>query len=1159
MIKLISPALRRQFAGTGGFLSPRLLSVLLVVLTVCAAAASSLGQSEPQENISAAAGGEVRTLAPGEVITQNIKGSEAHVFRLALAAGQYVHVVVEQRDVNVVLKLSCPGVRVPVEVDSPNGRRGPEAVSTVAELAGSYKLEISANKTQLAGSYELRVEGPRESTPADEKRVAAERAYMAAQNLEEGDAADALTRAIEQYQKALALWREVGDARGEGYTLTSIGLAYKSLGKLKETSDYLNQAVARLADAQDAPGQAFALNELGAAQRNLGDPLLALGNYDRALDLRRSIGDQWGQAQLYNNIGLVYSNIGQQRRAIENLELALPLYRAAGDRQMELNALNNIAKAQWEMGDLTDAFEQFKQLSKSCDETADCQLKPYIENGLGLIHDTWSEPQEALVNYDSALSLFREANNKAGLATVLDNIGMVYAALDDAQEARNYFQQALKLRQELNEPRGEAVTRSNLGYAEMLLGNYQEALNHLNLAMALAQKSRNRSFEAYTLARLGLVSAAQGETAKALDYYQRALAIQEEIKDRRGQAITLDQIGQLSASAGRPAQEARRNYDEALRNWKAVGDRQGETIALYGIARIERDQGKLAAARDRVEEAIGIVESLRSKMTSHQLRMTYLAGRQDLYALAVDIRMRLYEQTRSGDDLEAALFASERARARGLLDLLTEAHAGLNRGMSPQQAERNRRLEQEIAALTENWLRLRNLERKEDAAAAEEKLDARVLEREKLLAKVRAADPSYAALSRPPLQPREIQQLLDDDTLLLEYSLDESRSYLWAVTRTEVVPYTLPGRAEIEKTAGRLRQALTAYEPPRPGESALQYLERRKKAAVEYRQLALDLSRMVLGPVSSRLGGRRLVIVAAGGLQYIPFEALPAPDSARYLPLISKHEIIYQPSATTLALLRNNKHRPASKTVAVIADPVFDSDDDRVRASARGRPAAPNTSLSSVELGRALRDIGDAGPDGGGFKLRRLRYTAAEAEAIVAAAPGSSMKAVDFKASRATVTGQDLGQYSVVHFATHGILNERHPELSGIVLSMVNEQGQPEDGYLRLGDIYNLDLPVDLVVLSACRTAVGRQVRGEGLVGLTRGFMYAGASRVVASLWKVEDEATAELMKRFYKYMLEKKLPAAAALRQAKIDVSESARWRAPFFWAGFVIQGDWK
>jgi CHAT domain-containing protein/tetratricopeptide (TPR) repeat protein len=1180
MIKLyMRHALGPPSPGADAFRPFRLLPILLATLAVLTStgASSSAILKERQMAGSVAPQDDVCLLAPGETIKRSIKGGDVQTCRLMLAPKQYVHVVVEQLGVDVAVKLSAPDGSVIVEMDSPNGLRGPEAVSAVAQSDGFYVIEISADKTQPAGSYELSVEGPRAAVPSDDKRVAAEHLFMEAQKqrLTKTDASRVL--AIKQLEEALDIWRELGDARGEGYTLCNIGRTYKALGKFSEAVEHLTQALKRLQDAQDVPGQAFALNEMGAVHRDLGNPRRALVYYERALELRTSIDDQWGQVQLRNNIGFIYSTIGDQQKAIEVLEPALPLWRSLGDPGMEMNTLNNIAEAHADLGYLADAFEQFQQVLRYCDKTGDCRLKPFVENSLGRIYDTWAEPQEALKHYDEALSIFRKMENEKGAAIVLDNIGMVYAGLGDAQHALEYFQEALKLRQHLKEPGGESHTRSNIGYAQTLLGNYQEALDSLKSALALSIDASDKPFEAYTLVRMGMAYASLGKPEQALETYRQALKIQEEIEDRRGQAITLDQMGQVYAAVGESA-KARDSYGQASRQWLAVGDKQGEALSLYGMARVELDRHNLTNARNRVEEAITIIESLRSKLTSHQLRMTYFAGKQDFYALDIEIRMQLYELSHSDADMEEALSASERARARNLLDLLSEAHVELNKGISSPDAEKNHRLEHEIGVLAQNWLRLRNLKRMEDAVAVEEKLRARIDEQDKLQTSIRTSSASYAGLKQPrPLAPLEIRQLLDDETILLEYSLAEGHSYLWAVTREKTLPYLLPGRSEIEKAAEQLRQTLIAYEPLKPGESRSQYLSRWENAATRYPQVALELSQMVLGPVASQLGNKRLVIVADGALQYIPFEALPLPSptnssqpdvrgqavadsGAVYTPLLLRHEVVYQPSASTLALLRDAPHKKTDKTVAVLADPVFDSIDDRVRALTRRQRNKTSARSLPKELSQALRDVGDVGAVSADFRLARLRHTAEEAQAITTAAPnGSWMKAVDFKASRATAMSPALGQYSIVHFATHGILNDKHPELSGIVLSMVSERGEPEDGYLRLGDIYKMSLPVDLVVLSACRTGIGKQVRGEGLISLTRGFMYAGASRVVASLWKVDDEATTELMKRFYRHMLKQKMPAATALRQAKIEMSELELWRAPFYWAGFVLQGDWK
>jgi CHAT domain-containing protein len=267
------------------------------------------------------------------------------------------------------------------------------------------------------------------------------------------------------------------------------------------------------------------------------------------------------------------------------------------------------------------------------------------------------------------------------------------------------------------------------------------------------------------------------------------------------------------------------------------------------------------------------------------------------------------------------------------------------------------------------------------------------------------------------------------------------------------------------------------------------------------------------------------------------------------------------PSASTLALLRHEtRGRAASpKLVAVLADPVFDSEDVRVRRALAG---ATDSEKQSTEKDSALlRSVEETGMASGKWPLPRLLGTRREAQRILSLAPAQAKRqALDFEASRETALGSDLGHYQIIHFATHGLINNRHPELSGLVLSLADKQGRPQNGFLRLNEIYNLRLPVELVVLSACQTGLGKEVRGEGLIGLTRGFMYAGARRLAASLWQVEDAATSELMALFYRGMLgEKRLRPASALRAAQLEMWKQKQWRSPYYWAAFVIQGEWK
>jgi CHAT domain-containing protein len=503
-----------------------------------------------------------------------------------------------------------------------------------------------------------------------------------------------------------------------------------------------------------------------------------------------------------------------------------------------------------------------------------------------------------------------------------------------------------------------------------------------------------------------------------------------------------------------------------------------------------------------------------------------------------------------------------------LLDLLNEARAKLRSDVDSALLTREANLQQKLNSLAQRA----NDPRKEQWLKANaQTINATLEELRTVRAQIRQASPRFAELTEPqPPTVRELQtQLLDADTMLLAYALGDTRSFVWAISSDAIHAYQLPSRDDITKATRRVYELLTT--PQRLSNlSAAQQQKQLQDAERQYQIEAAALSQMLLGPVAHQLGKKRLLIVAPEALQYLPFGALPdpvvggrwlvvgqkhnQPPATSHQPLILSHEIISLPSVSVMMLLRQElaARKPAPKAVAVLADPVFEANDARVKNKALAK--AETAPAASSALARSLRSFdGRAG-------LARLLLSRDEAEAIAATVPASErLKALDFKASRAEAMNAALGQYRIVHFATHGLLNAERPELSGLVFSMVNEQGQPQDGFLRLHEIYNLKLPADLIVLSACQTGLGKDIKGEGMIGLTRGFMYAGAARVVASLWRVDDYATSVLMKKFYRGMLQEKLPAAAALRKAQIEMWRQQQWQSPFYWGAFVLQGEWK
>ena len=513
--------------------------------------------------------------------------------------------------------------------------------------------------------------------------------------------------------------------------------------------------------------------------------------------------------------------------------------------------------------------------------------------------------------------------------------------------------------------------------------------------------------------------------------------------------------------------------------------------------------------------------------------------------------MQMHRQNPTAGFDKEAFGVSEKARARSFLELLSEARAKVRDGVDPALLEKERELSEAINTKAQRQVELLIAKRTEESDQLCRELDGLVAELAHTRDKIRESSPRAASLNVPEiLTLDEVQQrLLDSDTVLLEYVLGDERSYVWVATRTSLLSFELAPRQEIETSARKLHE-LIASRQMIYGESVPTRVERQAKADAQIPAQTDALSKLILGPLAGKLEKKRLLVVADGALQYVPFQMLTAPETGNYL--LQKYEIVNLPSASTLALLQSvaANRKPASKSVAVLADPVFEIDDPRVASNIKSiRP-------SSNDVHLALRDAGIS-PDGA--QIPRLIASGAEADEIIAMAPWyTGFKAVGFDANREIVFGSQLANYRIIHFATHGLINSDRPELSGIVLSLFDSEGHPQNGFLRLHDIYNLHLPADLVVLSACSTGLGKDVRGEGLIGLTRGFMYAGASGVIASLWKVDDDATAELMKYFYEALFQKGMAPAAALRYAQLTLSQNERWQSPYYWAGFVIQGQY-
>ncbi|MEQ9550913.1 MAG: tetratricopeptide repeat protein [Coleofasciculus sp. G3-WIS-01] len=958
-------------------------------------------------------------------------------------------------------------------------------------------------------------------------------------------------QALDYLQQALALSQAVGDRALEAQTLTNIGQVYYDLGEKKQALEYYQQALPLRRAVGDRAEEAATLRDISRVYYDLGEKKQALEYYQQALPLSQALGDRTGEATILNNIGLVYSDLGEKQQALEYYQQALPLRRAVGDRTGEATTLNNIGAVYSDLGEKQQALEYYQQALSLSQALGDRAEEAAILNNIGRVYQDLGEKQQALEYYQQSLPLSQAVGDRAGEAKTLSNIGGVYSELGEKQRALEYYQQALSLSQAVDDRALEAVTLSNIGLVYSDLGEKQQALEYYQQALPLSQAVGDRAQEAATLNNIGMVYLNLGEKQQALEYLQQALSLSQAVEDRAGEAGPLNNIGGVYSDLGEK-QRALEYSQQALPLRRAVGDRTGEALTLYNIAITERNLGNLQLALTQMQASIDIIEDLRTKVASPELRQTYFATVQNYYQFYIDLLMQLHQQNPDQGYDKLAFHASEGSRARTLLELLTEANANIREGVDPDLLQQEQNLNAKLDATEKQRIEIYSNPESTPAqkTAIEQQRQQLLADYQQLQDQIRATSPKYAALQYPqPLTLEQVQQqILDEDTILLQYAFGIENSYLWAVTKDSLTSYQLPARGEIETLARRFYSLLQI-----PGYEIGNSRGIAKVVPRDNLNSVAQLSELLFGQVAEQLTKKRIVVVADGALQYIPFAALATPetsDTDTPTPLINQYELVNLPSSSTLAIIRDqiNGRQEAPQQLAILADPVFTNNDNRLK-TASNRGTEPD--LNQLLLNRSVR-VSE-------INLSRLPGTRTEAEAILnLVASATQVNAFDFDANRSFIDNPQLRDYQIIHLATHGILNSEAPELSGVVLSLVDEQGNSQNGFLRLHDIFNLNLPAELVVLSACQTGLGEEIRGEGLVGLTRGFMYAGAPRLVVSLWNVDDAATAEFMTRFYQLMLNDGLKPAQALRETQLQMQGETQWKSPYYWAAFTLQGEW-
>lgn len=1072
------------------------------------------------------------------------------------------HVTVEQLGVDARLRLEDDEGRLITSTDSPLDRHGIEHLLVEPEGQRRYLLRIEGRETGAPpGRVRLSLRRLSLDSGAAAQRLQALRhTSRAAELYFQGEPA-AWRQALAEHGRARLLWRSLGERRQEARALHCGAVLARLTGEPQITIELAQAALLLWRELRLPAFEADTLNELGLAAWLTGDPDGARNRFRTALASRRRADDRYGEAATWANLCLMDLVQGRLRSGAACYEEALGALEAVSAPELESAARASVGHAYKLLGEPDEARRHLQRALAIARQLQHSRREAQTLHNLADLERQSGEPEAALLHLDRALGLFGELEERRWQARSLNLLGLIYEILGERSRAHTALEQALELRREVADTQGEAHTLTNLGWLAAGEGRQEEALGRYGQALELWHRSPDPRETARQRAEILVLMAdahlAHRQPERALSVLDRALEQFTASEDVGGRGRALQRRGAALLALGRPsaAQEALEQALELLRRTASTAD---QARTLYQLALARRDAGDADGARERVGDALELAESLRASIVNPHLRTSFSGSFHEAYELAIELSLDSAGPARHNNDgagMRRALELAERARARTLLELLGASRSRPATADSPL-AQRRQALLSRLLAKTEQRLQEAPGSSRRTALAAEE---AEILQQLDVVEwRIQREQPAYGALTRPrPLASGEIQDLLDGETILLSFFLGRDRSYLWWITEDSIQTIPLPPRRALEAPAADLHRAFADFDPRGRGEDL---------------RLAGELAGAFLDPVAEQLQGaaedghRRLVVIPDGALHYLPFAALPWPGGDGSELLLDYFEVVSIPSASSLAVLRSvsgDGTAPASSgsastgtqsrgRLAVLADPVFSAADPRLAASPSAGAALPR--------GLVLRGAVDPETPDVRLPLQRLPATRLEAQRLAQlAAPEPVLLAQGFEASRELVLSGDLAAYRTVHFATHGLVDAENPALSGLLLSRFGADGHPVEGFVGLRDLYDLRLSADLVVLSGCRTALGRQQRGEGMVGLVRGFFFAGAPRVLASLWPVEDRATAELMEHFYRGLWQQNLPPAAALRQAQQQLRNQRRYRDPAFWAAFVLSGEWR
>jgi len=977
--------------------------------------------------------------------------------------------------------------------------------------------------------------------------------------------ADQLQRALEYYRQALPIHREVGNREGEANTLNSIGLA--SIYQPQQALEYFQQALTLRKAIGDKRGQANTLTSIGLLHTNAGQPQKALECYQQALTLRQATGDTVGEAAALSNIGFAYALMERPQKALEYYQQALPILHKAGNRPFEANTLGHMGIAYSDIGLSQKALECYQQTLALHKALGNREGEAAILTDIGIIYADTGEPQRALEYYQQALPIHRTMGNRLNEANTLCSIGHVYLETDQPTFALEHYQQALPIYRELGNRQLEADTLNSLGLSYQSMAQMQKALEYYRQALPLHRLVGDRVGEGATLINTGLIYEDMGQSQRALKCFRQALPIQRAVGNREDEAKALHGTGLAYANLGQPKRALEYCW-QALSLYQITGDRSGEAGVLHLSAREEQKLHRLADAEAHLAQAVALLETYRANLGGYtEAKTAFLSSHLDTYYAYLDLLLKRHKTA-------AAFALAQKTKARSLLDLLYDGKVALNAALNSDESREEQELQQQADFLNAQMLHesVLNLPgAKQRFATLGVQLRAVEGHLQTFTDTLYARHPDLAVkrVAATASLP-EIAPFLPEDTALLEYLQVSNRKLaLLVVTqrqkKAELAVYSLPVKAQALAAECADFHASCA-DPHR-----------------DYRALARSLYLLLVQPAARELAGkRRLIVCPDGPLWDVPFQALLASHSPTRAQesreseerfLADRFEIAYAYSATgALAAweMHARRRQPPSGSLLAFANPDFGSPDrfGSLKAAPEqrpfdrpsrpfdrpsrpfDRPSRPFDRPSRAVEGPA--DLMTTLVSAGG--IAPLPGTQREVEALQGVFPDAAV--YTGSQAQAETARQQAGRYRYLHFATHGFFNDADPLLSAIVLAQP-PPGSTDTGFLTARDLFGWTLNADLVTLSACNTARGGLQSGEGVIGMTWALFVAGAPSQVVAQWSVDDESTAALMQQFYGN-LKSGQAKGRALQAAASSLRQEKQRRHPYYWAPFILMGDW-